>query len=135
MMCLSAHLLIGGVLYQITNYNKGGIMEITFLRANDVPSFNAAASTLEKAKVAVKSLGESHNKDYNIDSLDYDIDEAEWAEPYASIRGYNIPIVADMRMLCEYLNTLEPNGFYLDEDASWGCVCLCYIPFCQRIDN
>ena len=109
--------------------------EIMFLRTSDIPSFLAAPSIVEKAKVAVKSLGESHVMDYNIDNLDYDIDDAERAEPYASIHGYNVPILSDMRMLCEYLNTLDPNGFYLDEDASWGCICLCYVPSCQRLEN
>lgn len=109
--------------------------EIMFLPTSAIPGFMAAPSIVEKAKVAVKSLGESHHTDYNIESMDYDIDEADWAEPYASIRGYNVPILADMRMLCEYLNTLDPNGFYLDEDASWGCVCLCYVPSCQRLEN
>ena len=109
--------------------------QITFLRTSDIPSFMAAPSIVEKAKVAVKSLGESHHKHYNIESMDYEIDEAEWAEPYAFIHGYNVPILADMRMLCEYLNELEPNGFFLDEDPSWGCICLCYVPSCQRIDN
>ena len=52
-------------------------MEITFLRTTDIASFKAAPSSVDKAKVAVKSLGESHNKSYNIESLDYDIDEAE----------------------------------------------------------
>ena len=109
--------------------------QITFLRTRDIPSFMAAPSIVEKAKVAVKSLGESHHKHYNIESMDYEIDEAEWAEPYASIHGYNVPILADMRMLCEYLNELEPNGFFIDEDRSWGCICLCYVPSCQRIDE
>lgn len=108
--------------------------QITFLRTSDIPAFVAAPSIVDKAKVAVKSLGESHHKAYS-DHLDYEIDEAECAEPYAAIYGYNVPILADMRMLCEYLNTLDPNGFYLDEDASWGCVCLCYVPYCQRLDN
>lgn len=110
-------------------------MEITFLRTTDIPSFKAAASTVEKAKVAIKSLGESHNKTYSVDHLDYEIDDAEWAEPYAAIHGYNVPLIADMRMLCDYLNTLEPNGFFLDEDPSWNCICLCYVPSCQRVDN
>jgi hypothetical protein len=109
--------------------------EIMFLPTSAIPEFMAASSVLEKAKVAVKSIGESHHTDYNIENLDYDIDQSDLWEPYASIRGYNVPILADMRMLCEYLNTLEPNGFYIDEDDLWGCVCLCYVPPCQRLDN
>ena len=47
--------------------------EIMFLPTSAIPGFMAAPSIVEKAKVAVKSLGESHHTDYNIESMDYDM--------------------------------------------------------------
>ena len=106
-----------------------------FLPTQSVAEFLQQETATDKLRIAIKALSLSHQVDYNLDGLNYEQEEAECAEPYASLRGYNVPILADCRMLVDYLNAIEPGAFYLDASETWQNVCVCYIPKEQRVTN
>lgn len=109
-------------------------LEIMFLPSNKIDMFLAMETPIAKLRYAVKALAESHGGlEYNLENLEYLPEMAEMAEPYAAIYGHNVPLLSDCRMLVEYLNGIEPNAFYLDDDPSWGTICICYIPEEQRL--
>ena len=106
---------------------------IMFLPTSAISAFVQEKSVMGKLCIAIKALAGSHNVEYNLEELIFDLEEAEFAEPYASLRGYNVPLLADCRMLVDYLNALEPGAFYLDASETWGNICVCYIPQVQRM--
>lgn len=106
--------------------------EIMFLPTSAIPNFLKKDTAIEKLKFAVKALSLSHQVDYNLNELDYEPEYAYCAEPYASLRGHNVPMLMDCRMLVNYLNTIEPDAFYINESETWGNICICYIPEEQR---
>ena len=106
--------------------------EIMFLPSGRIDMFLAMETPMDKLRYAVKALAKSHNVEYNLDELEYLEEYAYCAEPYASLRGHNVPLLMDCRMLVDYLNSIEPNAFYIDESETWGNICICYIPEEQR---
>ena len=110
--------------------------QIMFLPTSAIPTFLKQETVMDKLRIAIKALSLSHQVDYNLDDLEYDKEMAgAFAEPYASIRGYNVPLLTDCRMLVDYLNGIESDAFYLDASETWGNICVCYIPEEQRVCN
>ena len=109
--------------------------QIMFLPTSAIPTFLKQETAMDKLRIAIKALSLSHQVDYNLDELEYEPEWADCAEPYASLRGYNVPLLADCRMLVDYLNALEPEAFYMDASETWQNICICYIPEEQRMCN
>lgn len=106
---------------------------VMFLPFSAVEGFLQQETVMDKLRYAVKTMAEAHKSDYKLESLDYELEDAEWAEPYAAIYGYSVPLLADVQMCIEYLNELE-DAFYMDDDPSWGTICVCYVPKEQRVN-
>ena len=85
--------------------------EIMFLPSGSIDMFLAMETPMDKLRYAVKALAKSHNVEYNLDELEYLEEYAYCAEPYASLRGHNVPLLMDCRMLVDYLNSIEPYSF------------------------
>lgn len=109
-------------------------LDIMFLPSNKIEMFLAMETPVDKLRYAVKALAESHGGlEYNLESLEYEPERADVAEPFAAIYGHNVPLLMDCHMLAEYLNGIDPNAFYIEDSAFWGSICICYIPEEQRL--
>ena len=109
-------------------------LDIMFLPSNKIDMFLAMETPMAKLRYAVKALAESHGGlEYSLENLDYLPEMAGIAEPYAAIYGHNVPLLSDCRMLVDYLNSIEPNAFYIDESEFWGNICIGFIPEEQRL--
>lgn len=101
---------------------------IFFLPTLAIPAFMAEKNLVEKLRIGMKALSESHRMEYNDDN------SSDENEPYIALRGYNIPTHMDVEMMVDYLNELamsegaECEPFYLDASPFYDVICVCYTP-------
>lgn len=101
---------------------------IFFLPTPTIPAFMAEKNLVEKLRIGMKALSESHRMEYNDDN------SSDEYEPYIALRGYNIPTHTDVDMMVDYLNELamsegaECEPFYLDASPFYDVICVCYTP-------
>ena len=101
---------------------------IFFLPTSAIPAFVAEENLVEKLRIGMKALSESHRIEYNDDNF------SDEYEPYIALRGYNIPTHMDVEMMVDHLNELamsqgaECEPFYLDASPFYDVICACYTP-------
>lgn len=101
---------------------------IFFLPTSAISAFIAEKNLVEKLRIGMKALSESHRMEYNDDN------SSDEYEPYIALRGYNIPTHMDVEMMVDYLNELamsegaEYEPFYLDASPFYDVICVCYTP-------
>ena len=101
---------------------------IFFLPTSAITAVVAEENLVEKLRIGMKALLESHRMEYNDDNF------SDEYEPYIALRGYNIPTHMDVEMMVDHLNELamsqgaECEPFYLDASPFYDVICVCYTP-------
>lgn len=108
-------------------------LRITFLPSDKVDTFLNKETSKAKLRYAVRVISERNGDlEYNLDSLEYHLGDDDIITPWACIFGLNEPLLTDCRMLVEYLNSIEPNTYYIKERH--GCMIeICRTPVKLRL--